>query len=67
MAEFKAAELPPVALAQAALAADARERVKACSDEIFAVCERHGCRLVAVPMFTPDGRVVAQVQVTDKG
>ena len=55
------------AQARLALANDARARVKACSDEIFQVCERHGCRLVAVPMLTPDGRVVAQVQVTDKG
>ena len=55
------------ARARLALAADKMARVKACSDEIFAVCERHGCRLVAVPMLTPDGRVVAQVQVTDKG
>ena len=60
-------QLTSAAQARLALAADARTRVKACSDEIFQVCERHGCRLVAVPMFTPDGRVVAQVQVTDKG
>ena len=60
-------EKPSAAQARLALAADALARVKACSDEIFAVCERHGCRLVAVPMLTPDGRVVAQVQVRDKG
>lgn len=67
MTEFKAAELPNVALSLAALAADRQARLKTCSEELAETLKRHGCQLVAVPTLTPDGRIVAQVQLVDKG
>jgi len=54
------------AQARLALAADMQARLRACSQEIVEVLERHGCQLAAVPMLTPDGRVVAQVQIVDR-
>lgn len=39
-----------------------RERtVKACGEELRALLERHGCVLVAQPVLTTDGRIVANV------
>ena len=34
-----------------------------CKVEIDAVLKRHGCSLIAVPEFTPDGRVMSRVQI----
>ena len=33
------------------------------SAEIEAVLQNHGCRLNAVPTFTSDGRITAQIQL----
>ena len=51
------------AKARMVLEADRQQRMKACSEEIAQVLARHGCQLVAVPMLSQDGRVVARVQV----
>ena len=53
--------------AKMVLEADRMHRMTLCSEEIAAVLKRHGCQLVAVPMLSPDGRVVARVQVVGEG
>ena len=54
------------AKARLILAADKQHRMVLCAEEIKAVLEKHGCDLVAAPMLSPDGRIVAQVQVVPK-
>jgi len=49
--------------ARAAIEQDRQERAQACLAEIQATLEKHSCQLAAIPQFTPDGRVVAEVQV----
>ena len=40
------------------------ERVsRACLDEMNAVLEKHGRRLVGVPFITPDGRIDARIDL----
>lgn len=42
---------------------DKQRRVQAAAESVAAALREHGCDLVAVPQITPDGRVVAVVQI----
>ena len=42
---------------------DKQRRVQAAAEAVQAALREHGCDLVAVPQITPDGRVVAVVQI----
>ena len=42
---------------------DKQRRVEAAAAAVQAALREHGCDLVAVPQLTPDGRVVAVVQL----
>ena len=44
---------------QSLLTQDKQIRLQTCKNEIDAILQKHGCQLVAVPQFTPDGRTVA--------
>jgi len=52
--------------AAALVEADRQRRVQAAAEAVAAALREHNCDLVAVPMITPDGRIVAQVQVMAK-
>jgi len=52
--------------ATALVNADKQRRIKAAAEAVQAALREHNCDLVAVPMITPDGRIVAQVQVMAK-
>ncbi len=49
--------------AAALVAADKQRRINAAAEAVAAVLREHQCDLVAVPQITPDGRVVAVVQI----
>ncbi len=38
---------------------------EACIAEVKGILDHYGCRLVAVPHVTPDGRIGANVQITN--
>lgn len=42
---------------------DKQRRVQAAAEAVQAALAEHGCDLVALPQFAPDGRVVAVVQL----
>jgi Holliday junction resolvasome RuvABC endonuclease subunit len=42
------------------------EKLKRVSEQIAAILRENECDLVAIPQFTPDGRVVAVVQLVEK-
>ena len=49
--------------AAALVEADKQRRIKAAAEAVQAALAEHGCDLVALPQFAPDGRVVAVVQL----
>lgn len=49
--------------AAALVEADKQRRVQAAAEAVQAALRDHSCDLVAVPQLTPDGRVVAVVQL----
>jgi pyruvate/2-oxoglutarate dehydrogenase complex dihydrolipoamide acyltransferase (E2) component len=49
--------------AAALIAADKERRVQAAAEAVQAALREHECDLVAVPQVTPDGRIVAVVQI----
>ncbi len=49
--------------AAALVEADRQRRIKAAAEAVQAALAEHGCDLVALPQFAPDGRVVAVVQL----
>lgn len=49
--------------AAALVKADRQRRIKAAAEAVQAALAEHGCDLVALPQFAPDGRVVAVVQL----
>ncbi len=51
--------------AQAAVLVDAdkQRRVRAAADAVQAALAEYQCDLVAMPQITPDGRIVAVVQI----
>lgn len=51
---------PPANLAEL-VEKDKRDRIMLCQAEIAAALRRHGCRLMAIPVITQDGRVAAQL------
>jgi len=54
---------PDVVQAQAALDAERQARAERAHEEIKAALAKYKCDMVAVPQITPEGRVVAVVQV----
>ena len=42
---------------------DRQRRIKLAAEAVQAALAEHGCDLVALPQFAPDGRVVAVVQL----
>lgn len=47
----------------------ARQRVatlRECGEEIARILDQYNCELLAIPQFTPEGRVVAVVQLQHK-
>ena len=52
-----------VAAAKEALIQEKQARQKACVKEIEKILKIYNCQLVAVPLFTRDGRIVAQAQI----
>lgn len=52
-----------VSAARKALALDNQQRVERCARRIQQIVQEEGCDLVARPVITPDGRVVAEVQI----
>ena len=42
---------------------DKARRIEAAAAAVQAALREHGCDLVAVPQLTPDGRIVAVVQL----
>lgn len=42
---------------------DKQARVQAAADAVGAILREHECDLIAVPQFTPDGRITAVVQI----
>lgn len=52
-----------VATAQAAIDADRQARVERAVQRIQEILDAERCRMVPVPQLTPDGRVVAIVQI----
>jgi hypothetical protein len=55
-----------IAAAKAALIKEKQARQIPCAKEIEKILEKYNCRLIAVPMFTNDGRIVAQAQIASK-
>ena len=51
--------------ARKVLEAEQRERLEACHAEIQAVCKKRGCALAAQIGVTQDGRIVANVVLTN--
>ena len=49
--------------ARAMLAQERQARADACGKEIAAALEKHKCQLIGTPAFTPDGRVVVNMNV----
>jgi formylmethanofuran:tetrahydromethanopterin formyltransferase len=49
--------------AAALVEANRQRRIKAAAEAVQAALAEHGCDLVALPQFAPDGRVVAVVQL----
>lgn len=49
--------------AAALVKADNERRVKAAAEAVAAAMREYDCDLVAVPQVTPDGRIVAVVQI----
>jgi len=44
---------------------EARERkLRECEQELMEILKRYNCRLVAMPQFTPDGRIMATVSLS---
>jgi hypothetical protein len=43
--------------------ADRTSRVQAAADAVQSILREHECDLVALPQISPDGRVVAVVQI----
>lgn len=43
-----------------------KARAAAFTEQLTAICEEFGCELVAIPTFTNDGRVAAQIVVQPK-
>ena len=58
----------PLTPAQAAqlVEADKQVRIQAAATAVQAALLEHGCDLVAVPQITPDGRIVAVVQIIQR-
>lgn len=52
---------------QAAIDAHRTQQATACLAAIEAVLKQYNCRIEVTPAFTPDGRVVATVQVACVG
>ena len=52
-----------VAAAKEALVKEKQVRQEACAKEIEKILKTYNCQLVAIPMFTRDGRIVAQAQI----
>ena len=55
-----------VAAAKAALIKEKWDRQVVCKKEIEKILDKYNCQLIAVPMFTNDGRIVAQAQIASK-
>ena len=53
-----------VAAAKAALLKEKQDRQKACKQEIEKILDKYNCQLSAIPIFTNDGRIVAQAQIS---
>ena len=53
--------------ARAVLAKEQQGRADACREDIAVVLSKYNCRLVAMPAFTQDGRITAQLQVITDG
>lgn len=49
--------------AEQVLEAERRRRVQLCQAAMGQVLQEHGCELVGIPEFTPDGRTVVTVQI----
>ena len=49
--------------ARTALKAAQEQRLRDCREGLAAVLEKYGCRLVATPFLTADGRIAAQVGI----
>lgn len=54
-----------LAEARQALAREGEQRRQACLVAIRRVLQEHGCRLVAVPTLTEDGRIGAKLEIRD--
>jgi len=55
-----------VAVAKAALLKEKQDRQQACKQEIENILNKYNCQLIAIPMFTNDGRIIAQAQIASK-
>jgi hypothetical protein len=55
-----------VQAARAAIAQERQQRALDCSRELNAILKKYNCDLIAAPMFTKDGTVVAQAQIIAK-
>ena len=49
--------------ARTMVALEEQQRIQSCNNMIQQVLQKHNCQLVAFPQITPDGRVVAVVQI----
>lgn len=57
------ADLTPEQM-QALIEADRQRRIQLAGDAIKAALELHRCDLLPVPQLTPDGRIVAVLQIS---
>lgn len=55
-----------VAAARAALLKEKLDRQMACGHEIEDILKKYNCELIAVPMITDDGRIMAQARIGSK-
>lgn len=60
-------ENSPAKEMQAAIDAYRTKQATACAEAIEATLKQYGCIIQALPAFTPDGRVVVDVQVACVG
>ena len=52
--------------ARALLAAEQKEQLKVFSIELNALCEKLNCSIVAVPVISPSGSIVAEIRVVPR-
>jgi len=57
---------PMPAITKEAIEAFKRQRAIECGEKLQALLDEYDCSLVAMPQFTADGRIVAQVQLVAK-